>query len=71
VTPTTTEDQIVDAILDGATPDYVKLLLADVWVELEQARRRNGTLAAAIGDLRNRANHPSRPRVFPNLVDGV
>jgi hypothetical protein len=73
--PILTEQLVVDAINDDTTPDTIKLLLADLWVETQEARREADRLARALtsgespGQRQARTvGHPSYAPIGPDLT---
>jgi len=72
--PILTEQLVVDAINDDTTPDTIKLLLADLWVETQEARREADRLARTLttetpGQRKARTvGHPSYAPIGPDLT---
>jgi hypothetical protein len=75
MTPVITEQLVVDAINDDTTPDPVKLLLADLWVECQQARQITDRLTRVLADVETpgqrkarTVGHPSYAPISPDLT---
>jgi hypothetical protein len=75
MTPVITEQLVVDAINDDTTPDMIKLLLADLWVEVQQLRQTADRLTRALTSVETpgqrqarTVGHPSYAPIGPDLT---
>jgi hypothetical protein len=75
MTPVITEQLVVDAINDDTTPDMIKLLLADLWVEVQQERQTADRLTRALTSVETpgqrqarTVGHPSYAPISPDLT---
>jgi len=75
MTPVITEQLVVDAINDDTTPDTIKLLLADLWVEVQQLRQTADRLTRALTSVETpgqrqarTVGHPSYAPIGPDLT---